>query len=508
MQNKATAGATRKYASKFPDLHYNQLADAGLYCSQAGFGSYRIHPAVNEHKAALEHALLSGINLIDTSANYTDGGSEDLIGHVLNDLFAQGKIERDAMIIVSKAGYLQGKNYQESQKRKNNNSAWPDLVEYSRGIEHCIHPEFLEDQLNRSLERLKVKTIDIYLLHNPEYYLSWAYQIGIPLQEARQEYYQRISRAFNYLEKEVARGRIQFYGISSNSFPGRPDDYNFTCLETIWHIAGNISANNHFRMVQMPINLLEHQAITRVTQPCKKSVLDFAIDKNFGILTNRPFNAFIRNRLFRLTDITGSLDMNLEELENNLNALIRQENYFDEKLIETFELDTPAKKEIREIFSTGSYLAVNWQKLGPYQLWIESQSRFLTDRINHGMNILTSYPGLNDQQKKWIDLYIDTFNKALDGLTARYRTKAAREIDSLKKVIRGIDEQWDGANKMTHKALRALRTIQGVSCVLSGMRHIDYVNDILAELKEPVDIKVEKQNWFKLEKRLEDYFSE
>ena len=61
---------------------------------------------------------------------------------------------------------------------------------------------------------------------------------------------------------------------------------------------------------------------------------------------------------------------------------------------------------------------------------------------------------------------------------------------------------------MTHKALRALRTIQGVSCVLSGMRHIDYVNDILAELKEPVDIKVEKQNWFKLEKRLEDYFSE
>lgn len=508
LQNKAAPEAIHKFAEQFPELTYNPLGNTNLYCSQAGFGSYRIHHAIPQHKEALEYALLNGINLIDTSANYSDGGSEQLIGQVLNDLCAAKKIQRDVLIIISKVGYLQGQNYRESQQRKKKKSPWPDLVEYAPGIEHCIHPEFIENQLTQSLKRLRLKTIDFYLLHNPEYYLSWADKVGFQQDEARQEYYQRISRAFNYLEKETARGRIQYYGISSNTLPGHTDDANFTCLETIWHIADNISPNHHFRVVQLPLNLIEHQAVTTINQPSMQSVLDFAAKKKLAVLINRPYNAFIQNRLFRLVDITGSLAVNMDELENHLNELIRQENYFDHHMIDTFEFDETSKKEVRELFSTGSYLAVNWQKLGPYHQWIDSQSRILAGRINHGMEILTRYPELSDQQKKWIDFYIDTFNKALDGLTARYRTKAAREIDHFKKAVNGIDDQWDGVKKMSHKALRAIRTTRGVSCVLTGMRHIDYVKDILAELKEPVEIRDEMHSWLELKERSKGLYFE
>jgi aryl-alcohol dehydrogenase-like predicted oxidoreductase len=501
LPDKAIPAAIQKYVTKFPELKFNQLGDTNLQCSQAGFGGYRIHQSVSEHKKALESALMSGINLIDTSANYGDGSSEQLIGQVVKDLIAKKQIKRENVIIISKAGYIQGENFKESQKRKEKKSPWPDLVEYGSAIEHCIHPEFLEDQLNRSLERLKLKTIDLYLLHNPEYYLSWAHKVDIPLDEAQQIYYQRISQAFKYLENEVARGRIQFYGISSNTFPGHTDDMNFTCLETIWHIASNISSKHHFRVVQMPLNLIEHQAVTTINQPSMHSVLEFACNKGLAVLINRPFNAFTNNRLFRLVDITGSLSCNITEMENYLNELIRQENHFDHNMIEAFEFDESTKKTIQELFSTGSYLAVNWQKLGPYQQWIDSQSRILVNRINQGMEILTRHPDLTDEQKKWIDFYIDTFNKALDCLTVRYRTKAAREIDQFKKEIQGIDDQWDGAKKLSHKAMRALRTTRGVSCILTGIRHTDYVNDILDELKQSVEIRDEMHSWLELKER-------
>ncbi|MEJ2545853.1 MAG: aldo/keto reductase, partial [Calditrichaceae bacterium] len=293
MDNKATSIATDEFAAQFTQLKYNPMGDTKLFCSQTGFGSYRIYKSFPEHREALKHAILNGINLIDTSANYADGSSEELIGEVINDLISNKKIKRDNLIIITKAGYLQGHNYKESQNRKNENNSWPELVEYGPGIEHCIHPDFLEDQLNRSLERLQLNTIDFYLLHNPEYYLSWAHKVGIPLNEARQEYYQRISQAFNYLEREVAKGRIQYYGISSNTFPSHTDDYNFTCLETVWHIANNIATKHHFRVVQMPMNLIEHQAVTTINQPSMHSVLEYACNKGLAVLINRPFNAFI-----------------------------------------------------------------------------------------------------------------------------------------------------------------------------------------------------------------------
>ncbi|MBN1406947.1 MAG: aldo/keto reductase [Calditrichaceae bacterium] len=508
MQNRAALNATKELSEKYSELTYNPMGNTGLLCSQAGFGSYRVQKAIPAHKEALEHALLNGINLIDTSTNYGDGGSEELIGKVIKKLIAAHKINRDQIIVTSKAGYIQNRNFQESQNRKRENNPWPDLVEYGPDIEHCIHPEFLEDQLNKSINRLQLETIDFYLLHNPEYYLSWAHEVGIPLTEARQTYYQRISQSFNYLEKEAAKGRIQYYGISSNTFPGHTDEHNFTCLETIWHIANNISTKHHFRAVQMPMNLIEYQAVTTINQPSMQSALEFACIKGLAVLINRPFNAFINHRLFRLVDITGSLSGNMSEMENLLNELIRQENYFDHSLIDTFEFDEATKKRVQELFSTGSYLAVNWQKLGPYQQWIDSQSRILVDRINHGMEILTSFPDLNDNQKKWIDFYIVTFNKALDSLTARYRAKAAREIDQFKKAIQSLDDQWDGAKKLSHKVLRALRTTRGVSCVLTGMRHIDYVNDVLEELKTSVEIRDEMHAWLELKERANGLYFE
>ncbi len=147
--------------------------------------------------------MTQGINLIDPSANYADGGSQSLIGEVLADLIPSGKISREEIVIVSKAGYLQGQNYDLSQELKRQGRPFPDLVEYHEGLEHCIHPEFLADQLDRSLQRLQLETVDFYLLHNPEYYLERAHQNGHRLEEAREVYYRRYRNTGTYCSNKV-----------------------------------------------------------------------------------------------------------------------------------------------------------------------------------------------------------------------------------------------------------------------------------------------------------------
>jgi aryl-alcohol dehydrogenase-like predicted oxidoreductase len=226
-----------------------------LTVSQAGFGCYRVSVGVAHHEKALRLALHGGVNLIDTSTNYADGGSESLVGQVLENMVDTGGLKRDEVVVVSKVGYLQGHNLALSRERKQQGHPFPELVEYAEGLEHCIHPEFLGDQLQRSLERLKLETLDFYLLHNPEYYLEWAHKRAHAIDAARSEYYRRIKKAFAYLEEEVAQGRVRWYGISSNTFVAAADQPDFTCLETIWQIAeskGSAGAALHVGRVLCP----------------------------------------------------------------------------------------------------------------------------------------------------------------------------------------------------------------------------------------------------------------
>src|SRR4051812_18480600 len=130
------------------------LGRTALPVSGAGFGGYRVSVGVPAHRMALRRALTSGVNLIDTSANYSDGGSEELIGETLAELMQDGRITRGDVVVVTKGGYIQGSNYTMARERLEAGSGFPEVVEYASGLWHCIAPEFLNDQITRSLGRL------------------------------------------------------------------------------------------------------------------------------------------------------------------------------------------------------------------------------------------------------------------------------------------------------------------------------------------------------------------
>lgn len=250
-----------------------------------GFGSYRVSIKSPEHRAALINALKAGCTLIDTSSNYTNGDSEELIGSVLLE-FPEFK-----PLIVTKAGYIQGKNLKTLEELNSQGKALEDLVDLGETLKHSIHPDFLKSQLDQSLKRLKKDSVDYFLLHNPEYYFQLE-------GSSKDEYYSRLKKAFLYCEEEVAAGRIKAYGVSSNNFVLPIDDPQVTDLKTIMGIITDIKAKN-FKMVQFPFNLIEIGALEKLGEYGDESLLELCMRHGLISVINRPLNAFTQNKLVR-----------------------------------------------------------------------------------------------------------------------------------------------------------------------------------------------------------------
>jgi aryl-alcohol dehydrogenase-like predicted oxidoreductase len=496
----ATREGTKSYAEQNRSLAYGELNSSGLHASQAGFGCYRVDQSVPEHEKALRKALLSGVNLIDTSSNYGDGGAEKLVGEVLEDMALSGEITRESIIVVSKVGYLQGQNYQLSQERKQQGKPFKNLVLYADGLEHCIHPEFIDDQLSRSLERLKLQTLDFYLLHNPEYYLSWASKTGVPSQDAKEEFYRRIEQALQHLETEVERGRIRFYGISSNTFPSPAADLEFTSLEKIWEIAQSLSSDHHFRLIQLPMNLLETGAITEKNQATGQSVLEFARHKNLGVLINRPLNAIVQNKLLRLAEVKSTHQTSEQEVTDLIEDLISSEKMFEDKILSQLGLPPATQSQIMEQLATGAVLKQHWQSFGTYERWQELREYYFLPRVNGVFQYLKQQGNFTEEISSWVDSHLKQLEESLEAVGSSYRQEAAKRCDQIKKGLSLVDTDWSEAETLSQMAVRALRSTAGITTVLVGMRSEAYVEDVLGELARPVENTERTESWNKLGK--------
>jgi len=498
----ATQEGTRSYAEQTSLLGYGELNGTGLLASQAGFGCYRVDLTDPEHKKSLRKALLFGINLIDTSSNYGDGDAEKLVGEILEDMASSGEIARDSVVVVSKVGYLQGQNYQLSQERKRQGKPFKDLVLYADGLEHCIHPEFIDDQLTRSLERLKLDTLDFYLLHNPEYYLSWASKTGVSLEEARQEYYSRIEEAFQHLETEVERGRIGFYGISSNTFPSPAADPEFTSLEQVWEIAQSLSSDHHFRLIQLPMNLLETGGITEQNQAKGQSVLEFARDKNLGVLINRPLNAIAHNKLLRLAEVRATRRVGDKDITDLIDGLIYSEEMLKDKIIPQLGLPPATQSQVMEQLATGAVFKQHWQSFGTYERWQELQEYYFFPRVKGVFQFLKQQADLAEEISLWVNSHQEKLEAVLEAVASSYREEAAKRCGQIKKGLSSVDMDWVEAVTLSQMAIRALRSTAGITTVLVGMRREAYVEDVLEELARPVENKERTESWNELRKMI------
>ena len=191
-------------------LHQGSMPLKAPACiRRVGFGCYRLDEHSAKHRATLTGAILSGVRLLDTAPNYSDGGSERLVGAVL----ARNHEVREQLCIVTKVGLLQGSLLAEAVVREQEGRPWPGMVKLSRSAWYCLSEEFIHHSVARSAERLGTQP-DVVLLHNPEFILSHALDRfdAMGLASAKQKFYSNhLTGAFRALELLGLE-----YGISSN----------------------------------------------------------------------------------------------------------------------------------------------------------------------------------------------------------------------------------------------------------------------------------------------------
>jgi len=486
-----TAGRARRFAEAGLTHGYVPLGSTGLTVSRLGFGCYRVDDETPEHREALMAALQAGCTLIDTSTNYTNGASERLVGSVLAELARDGELPRDAVVVVSKLGYVQGQNLALAQEREAAGRPFPEMVKYLDECWHCLHPEFLRDQLNRSLDRLQLEALDVCLLHNPEYFLSDAKKrlAGGRLEKVREEFSRRVREAFAFLENQVAAGRIGWYGVSSNTAVAHRDDPEATSLSRLLEAAVSAGGpGHHFRVLQVPMNLFESGAVREPnTGPeGKHAALALAAEAGIGVLLNRPLNAFAGGRMIRLADFRADDDgggASPDEALQTVAALEAEYRTGIASRLQTRQGGTPPS----EWFRWAEQLRMLSGRLQGLDHWRQIEGGMIAPMVNQVVRMLDQglTGPLGETWGRWRDSYLP----ALESLLQSFRAEAARRSQAVSDAVAAaVDPHLPLARRgesLSRKALWVLAGTPGVSSVLLGMRHLEYVEDGMGILAWP-----------------------
>jgi aryl-alcohol dehydrogenase-like predicted oxidoreductase len=259
----ATAAGTARYRDRFPQLrdagHFrrpNNVPGAGdVWLSSIGLGTYLGEPdeaADVAYTESITTALRSGINVLDTAINYRHQRSERNIGAALKLLAASSALQRDEVLVCTKAGYLTFDGTVPADPRGYFTREYVErgVIDSSQiaGGMHCMAPPYLENQIERSRHNLGLETIDVFYVHNPESQFA---------EVSREVFRVRLREAFETLEQQVHVKRLCYYGIATwnalRAGEGERDYINLFEAAALAREAGG--ANHHFRFVQLPFNL-------------------------------------------------------------------------------------------------------------------------------------------------------------------------------------------------------------------------------------------------------------
>lgn len=145
---------------------------------------------------AIKNSVLSGgINNIDTAPNYRYMKSERTIGKILTTLHSKYGVKRDELFVASKAGYVpedgQKMISQREMIQRYIDSGVPE-DSFVKESGHCLHPDFLRQSVEQSLQRLNLECLDVVYLHNP-YEAQGPYNLD-------NIFYDRMTQAFECME--------------------------------------------------------------------------------------------------------------------------------------------------------------------------------------------------------------------------------------------------------------------------------------------------------------------
>jgi aryl-alcohol dehydrogenase-like predicted oxidoreductase len=293
---RATTAGTRRVLERDPASRedFRRAFPRRLTVGALGAGTYLGDCTDDDDEAyarTLRAAIALGINLVDTASNYRCQRSERTVGRTLDALFESGEARRDELIVCTKGGYLAFDDAPPPSRAAY--EAWREATLFTTGIitqdelvrgGHSIAPSFLGHQLAQSRANLRLPTIDVYYLHNPEEQL-----LGVD----RAQFRTRLRAAFTFLEEAAERGEIVSYGCATwLGLRVGPEHRQHLTLAELVAVAREIAGtSHHFRLVQLPLSLAMPEGARVPTQPLGRrmaTLLEAAEALGIGVVASAP----------------------------------------------------------------------------------------------------------------------------------------------------------------------------------------------------------------------------
>jgi hypothetical protein len=215
-------------------------------------------------------------------------------------------------------------------------------------------------------------------------------------------------------------------------------------------------------------------------------------------LVNRPLNAFYNNQLIRLAQVPTAVRQSKDEIVRKIQFLTKSEKSLWMKLLPVINVPPGLQTRIKEQIAVGDILKHHWLNFGSYENWRQVNAGNLQPRIQGVMDFLEPYGSQNEDLSNWITSHRARVEEAVDAVASIYAEKAAHRVDRIRRVLAAAGPAWAAEGTLSQKAVRAVRSTPGVSCVLVGMRREEYVADVLAELRLPIKQDGQVEWWRKL----------
>ncbi|OMJ88528.1 hypothetical protein SteCoe_9571 [Stentor coeruleus] len=292
---QATVKGTEFFKSRNPNVaksHWRKTS-TGLTISSLGIGTYMGAPD-NETDALVKNAIVKSVssgmfNIIDTAINYRYQKAERSVGSALKQLIKEVGFKREELFISSKIGYVP----EDADKKIPGKTIISDLIkkkliqdtDVPGGI-HCMHPAFLKDQLDKSLNNLGLQTIDLLYLHNTAE--SQMPQIHEPI------YWERLKNAIEFCENAIKVKKIVNYGLATwMCFRSPISDHDMhLSLERVVRLAESIAGPDHgMKYIQVPINLMMPEAFIQKWQEFRGTeeiLLNVAKELGVNVIASSP----------------------------------------------------------------------------------------------------------------------------------------------------------------------------------------------------------------------------
>jgi aryl-alcohol dehydrogenase-like predicted oxidoreductase len=187
-------------------MEYTTLGSTGMEVSKVCLGCMSFGSGddwmldADEGRALVERAIDLGVNFFDTANTYSAGESEEILGDVLADY------DRDQQVVATKVRFSGATDHRNA-----------------RGLSR----KTIEQELEHSLDRLGMETVDLYQVHR------WDYETPI-------------ETTLRALDDAVARGAVRHIGASSMwahqfqralAVADREGLASFETMQNLYHLA-------------------------------------------------------------------------------------------------------------------------------------------------------------------------------------------------------------------------------------------------------------------------------